>query len=518
MTLNQNGDGNENLYDVAIIGGGINGTSVARDASGRGLKTLLIEKNDLASATSSASSKLLHGGLRYLENYEFKLVREAIQEREVLIKTAPHIAWRMRFILPYLPNIRPAWMIRVGLFLYDNIARLIRIPKSNGVNLRKHLAGFPLKDNLKKGFEYSDLGVMDSRFTLYNAMDAYQRGADIHFGLATSAKANADNQSIWDIQTQDKDGTQQTFHARSLVNASGPWVADVIGDVLHSKFNDNLRKVQGSHIIVPKLYEHNYCYMFQNRDKRVIFVIPYENDYSMIGTTDVDYDGDPDRVHCTDAERAYLCETTNEYFKVQITPSDIVWDFAGVRPIHSAEGVSAQTASRDYLIKVENKDKDPLLINLFGGKMTAGREIGEKVLDKLAPLLGCTKPAWTHDSCLPGGDIEEFDIFYHEKRRQYPFLKPNTIHRMCRFYGTYIDRLLNDAKTLEDMGENFGADLYQKEVDYMIQYEWAHDLRGIIWIRSRIGLHINSEEQKRLEDYLKNKTFTTFITHHNETK
>lgn len=490
-----------NIFDVLIVGGGINGASAARDAAGRGLKVALCEAEDIGWATSSASSKLIHGGLRYLEHYEFRLVREALAEREVILATAPHISWPMRIILPHTPTLRPAWMIRAGLFLYDHLSKLQQVAGSERVNLRKHMAGRTLKGDYATGFEYSDLGVLDTRFCLYNAMDASRRGATVLTRTRVEKATRADG--VWHVQTRNtRSGETQTLVARSIVNTTGPWSNQFLSECAESTDTGKVRLVLGSHIIVPRLYEHNYSYILQNTDKRIVFAIPYEYEYTMIGTTDVDYQGDPGKAACSDLEREYLCRLINTYFRTSMRPSDVVWDFAGVRPLYS-DGKDATSATRDYVFKVETDNAGKAaLLNVFGGKITAGREIGEKIVDKLQPLLGAKGQPWTATSALPGGDLPggNFDTFLYEFRRAHPWMQGRMAHRLCRQYGTLVERVVGNATCEADLGRCLGADLYEAEVEYMRNHEWADDANGVLWLRTRLGLHMNDGQKQAVTD------------------
>lgn len=494
-----------NIFDVLIVGGGINGASAARDAAGRGLSVALCEAEDIGWATSSTSSKLVHGGLRYLEHYEFRLVREALAEREVVLKTAPHIAWPMRLVLPHAPWLRPAWLIRMGLFLYDHLSRLRLIGGSNAVNLKKHVAGAPLVDKFKKAFEYSDLGVLDTRFCLYNAVDAAKHGASVM--TRTRVERVVRQNGLWCASiVNTRTGEKKEIIARSMVNTTGPWSNEFLSERAESEDKGHIRLVLGSHIIVPKFFSHPYSYILQNNDSRIVFVIPYENDFCMIGTTDVEYHDDPAKAACSQAEREYLCKVVNEYFKTQISTQDIVWDFAGVRPLYS-DGKDATSATRDYVFKVEkDKNGNAPLLNIFGGKITAGREIGEKIVDKLLPLLGNKekpqKSHWTANTPFPGGDMPQgFESYLYDFKREYPWLPQRMAERLCRHYGTLAHELLHGAHSLADLGTHFGADLYEAEIRYQIEHEWADDADGVLWRRTRLGLHLTKEEQDAVRRY-----------------
>ena len=492
------------VYDLLIIGGGINGSSIARDASGRNLKVALVEMNDIGWATSSNSSKLLHGGLRYLEYMKFRLVREALQEREILFNIAPHIAWRLRIILPYKRILtRPKIAMRFAFYLYDHLAKLINLQKSKGINLKKHIAGLDLdlKHHSKKGYEYSDLGTLDTKFCILNCVDAESRGAHI-FTRTKVTKATRKN-GIWEIEIQSKNKTS-ILKAKTLVNTTGPWTNEVIEKILPINDCGRVHLVQGSHIIVPKMFEHQYGYFLETNTKRLIFVLPYENDYTMIGTTDVEFSGDPAKVKCTEKEKKYLLDITNKWFKVQLKPEDIIWDFSGVRALY-ADGKNATSATRDYVIKIDTQEdgKAPVL-NLFGGKITAAREIGEKIMNMLAPIMKIEKSQWTRTTPLYGGDFQglTFEQYVVNARIKYRFAPDLLIRRLVRHYGTHIHTIMDNAKNLKDLGKHFGAQLYEKEVKYMIDVEYAQTAEDIVWRRTRLGLHMTNAEIKALDAYM----------------
>ena len=493
------------VYDIFVVGGGINGTSILRDAIGRDLSVALCEQNDIGWATSSASTKLLHGGLRYLEHFEFRLVREALAEREVLFKTAPHISWRMRFVLPYKKQLRPPLVIRIGLFLYDNLSKLINIQGSKSISLKKHIAGLDLKKQ-GIGFEYSDLGVLDSKFCLYNTLDAKQKGAELFLRKElTSAKRVGD---IWEITLKDTlDNSEQIVQAKTLINTTGPWINKVIENCIESDEKGEVRLVKGSHIVVPKIYDHDYCYILQNDDKRVVFAIPYEEEFTMIGTTDVDFDGDLQKVECSEEEQIYLCDVVSKYFNVKVKHSDIVWDFAGVRPLYS-DGKNATSATRDYVTKIEkNKNGKAVLLNLFGGKITAAREIGEKVMNELADHINCSKSSWTRTKPLYGGDFEgkSFEQYLYDIKRKYSWVDHGLLKRLLRHYGTNINVILNDATKYDDLGIHFGYNLYQSEVDYLIANELVYTVEDILLRRTRLVLHLSKDQQQKLKEYVQDK-------------
>lgn len=490
-------------YDIFVIGGGINGCGIARDAVGRGYSVCLVEMNDLASGTSSWSSKLIHGGLRYLEHYEFRLVREALGEREVLLKSAPHIIWPMRFVLPHHSGLRPAWFLRLGLFLYDHIGKRVLLPGTTTVNLKTSEVGMPLKPMFSKGFEYSDCWVNDARLVVLNAKDAENRGASIETRTqCISARRDGDH---WTITTKDlRSGETKTRTARLIVNASGPWVDKVLGQAFGNNDAKNVRLVQGSHIVVPKLHGHDRAYIFQNADERIIFALPYEQDYTLIGTTDRDYTGDPADVKITPEETNYLCDAASEYFKKPIVADDIVWTYSGVRPLYDDGASAAQEATRDYVLREDGDGDAPRVINIFGGKITTYRKLAESMMAKIEAVLGARQPAWTAGSTLTGGDFEVngFEDLVDQVAEKYPFLGSALAWRLVRAYGTCAWQLLGDAKSMDDMGKQFGGTLTAREVDYLIKHEWAQTAEDVVWRRSKLGIRLNKEDIAALSDWM----------------
>ena len=486
--------------DVLVVGGGVNGVGIARDAVGRGLSVWLCERDDLASHTSSASTKLIHGGLRYLEQFEFALVGKALAEREVLLRAAPHIIWPLRFVLPHQPHLRPAWMIRIGLFLYDHLGRGRRtLPGSRRVRFGKHVTGEPLRDEFTQGFVYSDAWVQDARLVVLNAMDAARRGAKIQTHTrCVSAKREKDE---WVAELESRDGSRYTVHAKVLVNAAGPWAASFLDNVAHIKHDHSLRLIKGSHIVVPRLYDHRYAYIFQQPDRRIVFAIPYERDFTLIGTTDIEYKDDPAHPVISDDETRYLCDAANRYFKKQLTPGDVVWNYSGVRPLLQDEAGSASEVTRDYQLDLDSNG--PPLLNVFGGKLTTFRKLSEEAVDRLAPLLGNDKPAWTADAKpLPGGGERDIDGLLEDIRSSRPWLSEEFAWRLVHSYGTRARDLLGEAASLGALGEHFGADLYQAEVDYLVRHEWVTEVEDILWRRSKLGLRIDKEGIARLASYL----------------
>lgn len=494
------------VFDLAIIGGGINGCGIARDAAGRGLSVFLCEQNDLASGTSSASTKLIHGGLRYLEYYEFRLVRESLREREVLLNAAPHIIWPLRFILPHHKGLRPAWMIRLGLFLYDHIGGRKLLPGTSSVNLATDEAGKSLKGNYKKGFEYSDCWVMDSRLVILNAMDAAAKGAEIR--VRTPLVSAERTKEIWILKIFDKNsGKESTVKARTLVNASGPWLDTLLTHISHTRTAEHIRMVKGSHILVNKLFEHERAYIFQNDDDRIIFAIPFQNRFTLIGTTDVDFHGNPNEVKIDSDEISYLCEAANEYFTTQIGPADVVYSYSGIRPLFDDGKSDAKAATRDYVLKRDTGDDEPPLLSIYGGKITTYRKLAESVLEKLSDFLPEMKGPWTETANLPGGDFPPNGFPGEVKKltTNCPVISEEHATRLIRTYGTCAHAMCEHIRTPEQLGTHFGHQLYGFEVDYLLSREWAQGAEDILWRRTRMGLFLNPEETEQLGIYITEK-------------
>lgn len=492
--------------DILVIGGGINGCGIARDAAGRGYQVLLAEKSDLASGTSSASTKLIHGGLRYLEHYEFRLVREALTEREVLWAMAPHIVWPLRFVLPHHAGLRPAWLLRLGLFLYDHIGGRKLLPATRTLDLAHDPAGRPLKDDRAKAFEYSDCWVEDARLVVLNAMDAAVRGAAIH--TRTRVLAASRENGLWHVTAEGPQGRSEIW-ARALVNAAGPWVGEVLNGVIHTNAKAGVRMVQGSHIVVPKLYEHDRCYIFQNGDGRIVFAIPYEQDFTLIGTTDRDYRGDPADVAATPEEIAYLCAAASEYFSKAVTPESVVWTYSGVRPLYDDGASKAQEATRDYVLTLDAPEGEAPLLSVFGGKITTYRRLAESALAKLAPHAPwAARAEWTMTGALPGGDfpVRGFDALVGELARTCPWLERRAATRLARSYGTRARDILAGATSLADLGRHFGADLYEREVRYLMRSEWARRAEDVLWRRSKLGLRLTPQEREALDAFMQQAT------------
>ncbi len=489
-------------YDLAIIGGGINGCGIARDAAGRGLKVYLCEQGDLAGATSSASTKLIHGGLRYLEYYEFRLVREALKERERLLAAAPHIIWPLRFVLPHHKGLRPAWLIRLGLFLYDHLGGRKLLPAARSLDLSRDPAGAVLKPVYRRGFEYSDCWVQDSRLVVLNALDAAERGARVETRTACrSARRLADG---WELEVEAAGGGGRSLRAAALVNAAGPWVDRVLSGVAGSNTRAKIRLVKGSHIIVPRLFAHERAYIFQNADGRIVFAIPYEGDFTLIGTTDVDYQGDPAAPAITAEETRYLCDAANEYFRAAIAPEQVVRSYSGVRPLYDDGAKEAKAATRDYVLELEAPPGQAPMVSVFGGKLTTYRRLAEAVLAKLAPSFPALGPSWTERATLPGGDfpVDGQAALAAEFVQQVGGLAPATARRLVRAYGTRARRVLEGARSLADLGRDFGAGLSEREVRYLVEQEWARTADDVLWRRSKLALLLDPAEQVALADYL----------------
>jgi glycerol-3-phosphate dehydrogenase len=485
-------------YDLAIIGGGINGCGIARDAAGRGLRVFLCERADLASGTSSASTKLIHGGLRYLEHYEFRLVREALMEREVLWAIAPHIIWPLRFVLPHHRKLRPAWLLRLGLFLYDHLGGRKRLPPTRTLRLRTDPAGAALKPEFTRGFEYSDCWVEDSRLVVLNARDAADRGAAI---APRTACVSADREGgRWAIVLCDEaTGLRRTIRARALVNAAGPWVADVAGGVIRANAPAKVRLVQGSHIVVPRLYDHSSSYIFQNEDGRVFFLIPYEGDFTLIGTTDQDFRGDPTGVQASAEEIEYLCRSTSAYLRAPVTPEMVVWSYSGVRPLFDDGSGAAQEATRDYVLKLDAPDGAAPLLSVFGGKITTFRRLAESALAALAPHLPATVglPAgWTGREKLPGGEFaaDGFEAQCAAAAGRFPFLPAAMVRRLMRAYGTRLYDVVGTAASYAELGRDFGAGLTEAELRYLARHEWARTADDVVWRRGKLGLRLSAAQ------------------------
>lgn len=510
----------QNIKDVFIIGGGVNGCGIARDAIGRGLSVTLADMGDLGGATSSASTKLFHGGLRYLEFFEFRLVRSALKEREVLLGAMPHISWPMRFVLPYHRDMRfeaetptarllsfvmpwmrgrrPAWLLRFGLFLYDTLGGRKILPATRTLDLRGSPEGAPLQDKFLKAFEYSDCWIEDARLVALNARDARDRGAEIltHTKVIRAAREN----DLWVLTTSDG----QKHFARTIVNASGPWVAKVLKGTLQQESTDTVRLVRGSHIVTRKLFDHGKCYFFQGTDGRIIFAIPYETDFTLIGTTDADHPDPSTLPVCTPEEADYLCRFASGYFKKPVTPDDIVWTYSGVRPLYDDGATSATAATRDYVLQYDTSGAP--LLNVFGGKITTYRKLSEKAVTQIA---GHTAP-WTAGVPLPGGDFSVHGVqqLIDDLRADYPFLSDRWATRLVKAYGTDARLLLGDARNMDALGRDFGADLTEREVLWLMKHEFAASAEDVVWRRSKLGLRLDARQIAALQDWM-TRTATT---------
>jgi glycerol-3-phosphate dehydrogenase len=495
--------GDDAPYDIAIVGGGVNGCGIARDAAGRGWRVFLCEQDDLASATSSASTKLIHGGLRYLEYYEFRLVREALIERERLWSIAPHIVWPLRFVLPYREGLRPAWLLRLGLFVYDHLGGRKRLPPTRRFRLADDEAGAPLQRKFRFAFEYSDCWVDDARLVVLNARDAARRGAVI--ATRTRCVGGARRDRLWELELSNQTRGRYTIRARHLVNAAGPWVSDVLGGALGVSSDAGVRLVKGSHIVAPRLYQHERCYFFQNADKRIFFAIPFADRFTMIGTTDIDYRGDPRQAHASPEEIRYLCDGANAYFKQALAPEDVVWSFAGVRPLFDDGASEARSATRDYVLKLDAEGGAPLL-SVFGGKITTYRRLAESALAALAPTLPPARreAGWTGRESLPGGDfpIDGAAGLAADLLHKYPFLDAEVARRLVRAYGRDAFVWLGDAADARALGQDFGSSLSEREVDYLMREEWAMTAEDVLWRRSKLGLSFDAEHTQRLASFM----------------
>lgn len=482
------------IHDIIVIGGGVNGSGIAMDAAGRGLKVLLCEMDDLASATSSRSSKLIHGGLRYLEFYEFRLVREALAEREALLRNAPHIMWPLRFRLPHRPHLRPAWMIRVGLFLYDHLAKRELLPASRGLRFG---TDSPLVDSIDRGFEYSDGWVDDARLVVLCAKAAQKHGAEIRTRSRCIHAERVDD--LWHVTLQNQlDGETSEHRCRALINAAGPWVSRLFVEALEQPAPKQIRMVKGSHIVVPRMDIGEQAYILQNEDGRIVFVIPYEDDFSLIGTTDVDYQGDPSAVAISAEETAYLLDVVNSHFRQKLSQQDIVWDFSGVRPLMDDEAATAQKASRDYSFELNAQSGNAPLLSVFGGKITTYRKLAEAAVDSLTAYFPQCGPRWTRNARLPGGDFTDHAALAADLTQRFPWLPEQIRQRWVRTYGTLSNELLEGCARLADLGADFGAGLYAREVEYLVKKEWALTVDDILWRRTKLGLHLQHTDTSAL--------------------
>ncbi len=499
------GLGKTKIIDVLVIGGGVNGTGIARDLAGRGLAVTLCEKDDLASATSSASTKLIHGGLRYLESREFRLVREALREREVLLRAAPHIIWPMTFVLPHHKKSRPWWLIRLGLFLYDHLGGRKILPASQGISFMGTIIGQPLKPVFKRGFSYADCWVDDARLVVLNALDAHEKGARVLTRTECIALAPHATEGGWEATLLDTiTGAKSKLHAHAVVNASGPWVNKILGQIDKGIEKYKVRWIKGSHIIVPRIYQGEHAYILQNDDKRVVFAIPYEKKYTLIGTTELEYNGDLDEVRISLEEVEYLCTAVNKYFRHQVKPEDVEWTYSGVRPLLDDGHDTASSVTRDYTLDDEEVQGAHIL-NVYGGKITTFRKLSEQAGDKIVAILGRGKNAWTENAPLPGGEgsATNFETFYKTLRREYNWLPEVLTLHYARTYGARAREFLRGFKRVADLGEHLGDNVYEVEIAYMINVEWALTLDDILWRRSKLGLHASEETQQNIQRVLK---------------
>lgn len=493
------------IKDLIVIGGGINGAGIAADAAGRGLSVLLLEAHDLACATSSASSKLIHGGLRYLEHYEFRLVREALAEREVLLKMAPHIVFPMRFRLPHQPHLRPAWMILAGLFLYDHLGKRTSLPGSHGIRFNEDSV---LNPDLTRGFEYSDCWVDDARLVVLNALEVVRRGSEVCTRTEVT-RAWREN-GLWHIEARDiNSGKILYWQCRGLVNATGPWVKQFITKGTNLKSAYGIRLIKGSHIVLPRLHNQPQAYILQNTDQRIVFVIPWLEEFSIIGTTDVEYHGDPRNVTIDDAEIDYLLNCYNHHFRLQRSREDIIRTYSGVRPLCDDESHSPQAITRDYTINIQDEQGQTPLLSVYGGKLTTYRKLAEHALEKLVPYYPQCGASWTKQAQLPGGDMGMTpDNYISTLCQRCNWLPEALARRYVHSYGTLCQKIIGSASSLEDLGEHFGHSLYEAELRYLITHEWAMTLEDILWRRTKLSMWLDNSQQQRVTDWLARHTNT----------
>ena len=490
------------MYDLIIIGGGINGTGIARDAAGRGLKVLLCEKDDLANFTSSSSSKLIHGGLRYLEHYEFRLVGEALSERETLLRIAPHIIWPLEFVMPHMPELRPAWMIRIGLLLYDRLGKRETLPGSRGVTLAGQGYGENIRADIRKGFIYSDCWVDDARLVALNARSAADMGAVIR--TRTACVGGRRSPDGWEIDLATPSGAVTTEKAKCVVNAGGPWVKSLLDGELRQKTRANIKQVKGSHIVVPRLFPGKHAFILQNDDKRIVFMIPYEQDFTLIGTTDVEVTDAPGASSISPAEVEYLCRAVNRYLAKPIGPTNVVWSYSGVRPLYDDGESDPSAITRDYTLVLDVAYPQAPLLSVFGGKITTYRKLAEAVMDKLRPSFPNMKGSWSGTKALPGGEIAggRFEPFVDELATRYSALPPDYVRALARRHGARVPLVLGDARTVDELGPYFGHTLYGCEVDYLRDQEWALTADDILWRRTKCGLHLTPDQRDEVIAYL----------------
>jgi glycerol-3-phosphate dehydrogenase len=494
--------------DLLVIGGGINGAGIARDAAGRGLSVLLVEKDDLGAHTSSASSKLIHGGLRYLEQYEFRLVAESLSEREVLLKIAAHLVRPARFIMPHVPQLRPRWVIRAGLFLYDRLGRRTRLPGSHAVRLDRPPYSSGLKPEYRHGFMYSDCCVDDARLVVANARDAVARGAKV--ATRTECLAAKRDGAAWRVRLRGGQGELEVT-ARAIVNAAGPWVKTVLNERLRQPSADNVRLVRGSHIVLPQLYEGDHAFILQNDDRRVIFMIPYGESHTLVGTTDVPHEGDPSRPEASAAEVDYLCRAASRYLARAVHPADVVWRYAGVRPLYDDGTVNPSAVTRDYVLRLDTDQERAPVLSVFGGKITTYRRLAEHALEKLAPWFRTMgmEPAWTANAALPGAAIPRGDrtAFERHLTQRYPRLPQPLLRALARRHGALTYNVLGNAATAAELGEAFGAELYAREIDYLVEHEWAASAEDVLWRRTKAGLYMTPAQRAAVARYMEKRRY-----------
>ena len=497
------------IYDLLIVGGGINGTAIARDAAGRGLNVLLCERDDLARHTSSSSTKLIHGGLRYLEYYEFRLVREALIEREVLLRSAPHIIRPMRFVLPYDEGLRPAWMLRLGLFLYDSLGGRKKLPGTKTVNLTKEPHVGVLEPRLTKGFEYSDCWVEDARLVVLNAMDARDKGAKILTHAEVGNIRTEDELYVADITR--RNGRVEQVSAKAVVNSTGPWVDQILLGLKKEDNDASVRLVKGSHIVTKRLFEGDHAYIFQNKDDRIIFAIPYEENYTLIGTTDVPYTHDEGPVKISQDEIVYLCSAASEYLEYDISPEDVAWTYSGVRPLYDDKSADASAVTRDYVLDIEEFAEGAPFMSIYGGKITTSRKLAGHALEKLEPFFDEMGKEWTDKSSLPGGDIPkaDFDDYYEKLSHTYPWMQAGLLRRLARSYGTRINMIVGEAKNISELGMHFGEGLTEAEVRYLVEYEWVKEPEDVLWRRSKLGVHLSDAQTTDFKTWFETQDFTS---------
>jgi len=484
-------------FDLLVIGGGINGTAIARDAAGRGLSVLLCERDDLGGHTSSSSSKLIHGGLRYLEQYDFALVRHALMEREVLLRSAPHIIWPLRFVLPYEPQRRPKWLLRLGLFIYDNLGGRKLLPGTKSIRLDQGAQAEILKAHLTSGFEYSDCWVEDARLVVLNARDAADRGAQIR--TRTEVMDIESRKSGYSVTLQNRAGDEVNIMARGLVNAAGPWVDDVVRKFKPGRNASSVRLVKGSHIVVPRHFEGHHSYIFQNDDGRIIFALPYEGEYTLIGTTDVPYMRGEGAVVASEEEVSYLCAAASEYFKTPISPESVVWTYSGVRPLYDDHSSEASEVTRDYVLDLFESDHNAPILSVYGGKVTTSRRLAEHAMRRLGPFYSNMEGDWTAGAHLPGGDIldADFDVFYEGAMREFSQVPRDFMRKLCRRYGTAVREIL-----IEGPGQMFEMELCSAEIDYVLRREWVMTGDDMLWRRTKAGLHMSESGKKAVREYI----------------